>query len=718
LKFLLLILVLLLGAGAYYAGQEDPDSDFAPALAQEPRSSTSQLDTSVETVPVERETLEATPHEQNVGSRTVTAIVSVTSGRGKQSRPEPLAECEFGVGLGLTYMGNPPMQSLRLATGTCNSDGRLTVELEVPETWFERTEPVFVWGIVLGSGLQARYKGVRLPADDEATVELKLRAISGSTLNGVVLSPDGRPAAGAELQLLSIRKDPDRLWPVRRTASRTDGLFTFHFDDGGPHHVLARMTGAGTASVRDLEIDISDPPMDLELRLAGSGELRGQVLDPSGEPVRLYKLWARPAPGTGVVAPSLPMRNTPHHVEGWERVPSELAGRGVHGEKVVTDEDGRFYFPAMLPGQYDVCGWRESTGDHDRVLTAAPVATGGEDLVLTVERRVLVLHVVSHEDRPVQPTLTHDPTPYLRIEDAEPEHALFFLRCDTDGQVLEGASQRFDRQRMSNGEIVVEVEAGASYAFGIVSKQVPLFEDVIDIAEDRWLTRRTIRLGEPQTPGDLLVTVETPEGEHPWSTENVAVLGPQTGVHIENAPPTQGYGPTYSSRLPAGDYVVEVTPHQQPTLLGGGHAQAKIHTKVRPGARTEEVLTLGKGGVLRLTVTQGGSPDDTRWPSAVAQETWLSRRRDAKRMTHTRLTTVRNGKLLPDPFVVRRRTISDPTGQVMGEWLAVGESYWTEILPIGEYQLRVQSKGYPPHEQRVMIVYGQTTELDVVLKPE
>ena len=128
MKSLTLVLALVFCGVAYLATRQPPGPPAVnetvvpkPALQERP---------SVEAAPVVRETVGVPSLTQSDRTRTVVLSVSATRGTGRSRGPVEFAECEFGVGSGLSYRGNPPTPSVTLATATCDGNGRTTVELE------------------------------------------------------------------------------------------------------------------------------------------------------------------------------------------------------------------------------------------------------------------------------------------------------------------------------------------------------------------------------------------------------------------------------------------------------------------------------------------------------------------------------------------------------------------------------------------------------------
>ena len=114
----------------------------------------------------------------------------------------------------------------------------------------------------------------------------------GLLLVGSVLAQDGTPAAGVTVRLLQDRTDrPGEYRSRYRSDTNSEGEFLLHFPEAGRYHVHARLENGGARGARNLDLGIEEAPKQLELVLAGDGEIEGRLRDPAG----------RPVPGLGAV---------------------------------------------------------------------------------------------------------------------------------------------------------------------------------------------------------------------------------------------------------------------------------------------------------------------------------------------------------------------------------------------------------------------------------
>jgi len=699
MKALLALLVAVLGVAAYFTLREGTAAPIETGTKEE--------DVAQHADELAPENADADNEAREVVQDEVTSEPPVTRKLIVTAEAPTGFQVEFGIGVSeLGWRAPPPRERVHLAQATSVSPGRVTAELAIPESWYER-EQVVVWGRPIGDGQQQRYAGKRLPRDAD-TLELRLQFRDGATVRGRVELPDGSPVGGAAIQMLGSADEEGSYDRGGDAVSDVDGSFELHTYPGGPYDLVARKEGAGTARKLGVAIDWIDPPEPIVLTLAGPGEFSGRVVDPAGEPIRHFSIWACPA-------------DVPDQWVGYfhdpQQWPFELEGKGLYDDKVLTDEDGAFHFRGLRQGKYIVRGKTGATGYYERVLTTTPVETGSHDLVLTLERYTLVLRIEDHVGGRLQPALQHD------AERSEERHALFCLKSDTHGRISERRQYPgVDRARTDGGDILFEVEPGQSYAFGVVSEREPLHEEFVTIASGEWQTLRTIRLGEAEARGTLNVVLETPDGKPVTETNQVIVLGPVTGVSVRE---TSDYHdePSFETPLAAGTYTVLVDAepsrgHHGERFHAKQYTQVETTADVRPGARTDLIVPLGEGGNLELTLALAGLPDDSLWPSAGGGESWDNEERDAKRGARVTLTPLPEGTPIAPDFGIPIKGMR-LGGPIEGNWVAPNTTETSPtLLVVGEYLLHLQAKGYAPHEERITIEHGKTTKVSAVLKAE
>lgn len=108
----------------------------------------------------------------------------------------------------------------------------------------------------------------------EGDMNLELELLRTKRLTGRVLTPDGRPAAGCELQL--ARNGVELL----NANTSDDGTFELDVDSVGELELVATRQESGTASAT---VKVPGPPV--ELRLEARNALEATIVDAQGKPV-------------------------------------------------------------------------------------------------------------------------------------------------------------------------------------------------------------------------------------------------------------------------------------------------------------------------------------------------------------------------------------------------------------------------------------------------
>jgi hypothetical protein len=173
------------------------------------------------------------------------------------------------------------------------------------------------------------------PGEVAPTFDFALtRAGAADLLSGVVLRPDGRPAAGAEVAL-STPEHPLVFETEFRAFSRGNGMSIvktgpdgrFSFDRPGGAYLLAAMSDDGYA-----EAAPDGPGRPDALALKPWGKIKGRA-----------RIGHQPAA---------------HETISWDRRGVHFAGpRGVHGfyqRETRTDAQGQFSFDRVIAGEGEV----------------------------------------------------------------------------------------------------------------------------------------------------------------------------------------------------------------------------------------------------------------------------------------------------------------------------------------------------------------------------
>ncbi len=207
---------------------------------------------------------------------------------------------------------------------------------------FEGVEPGTISLSATAPGWQeARLDSVEVPnGADVDGIEIPLEP--GAVVTGRVLGPDGRPAIGAEVNV--VRDDAD---PMRFRGNPTDGDGRYRIEGVEPGKISVEAThDEYTRAVKDLE---ARPGANvLDLILGGGAEASGVVVDPSGMPV----------PGA------------------WVRLAHP--GRDWGGPEATAGGDGSFRFAGVGEGDWAVFagkrGYAPSNGEVKFTIEGQPVS--------------------------------------------------------------------------------------------------------------------------------------------------------------------------------------------------------------------------------------------------------------------------------------------------------------------------------------------------------
>ncbi|MCZ7650260.1 MAG: carboxypeptidase-like regulatory domain-containing protein [Thermoanaerobaculia bacterium] len=228
-------------------------------------------------------------------------------------------------------------------------DGRFEVVLPRPGAW-----RVDIEGI--SRPVRATVDGLEIePAPPGGASEVEID-LPSTQLEGIVLDPAGNPAPEAEVLLVSLGTPPG----VTFVASDAGGRFEI---EGQPPGNYAAEASQGDRRSQRVEVLLAEglraPP--LELRLAGSGRLRGRVVGPEG-------------PVAGATIFGVP-------VTGWDAMASmkgELVASGPQGEfeMAVPADAARAQLIAMASG-YALAVGTVAAGEGAEPVRVALVRDGG-----------------------------------------------------------------------------------------------------------------------------------------------------------------------------------------------------------------------------------------------------------------------------------------------------------------------------------------------------
>lgn len=512
-----------------------------------------------------------------VDSRAVRVVVCQELERDES--PVPGLRVALGCAPAGSFLG-PPGTHAPLATVTLDEQGEARVELELPPG--DRTPSI--WAQVVSPGFQQWVRRTQVdPRRPEVCLSVPGRA--GGTLYGVVRA--GAPSAKherAKLRLVEVGADASAAETLAATAD-DDGRFFIHFPRRGRYHLQAAWKGLGLAVLRDLALDPAGEPARVELDLGAGLTLAGRVLDPDGEPVHPFTLSALP--------------------EGFDLVTDERVAshwwNGLFGERVVSDEDGRFAFHGLPPGRYALAGaFSGPFGGVPPELLGSALHAAGEGEV-TVEARVhrMLVRVLDDDGKP----LALGPRPWLERTAQDP-----VLFCGQDGAA---SADPFPGQAgfdFITGTRAIEVaRPGTELRLAFAAPHCPLVERMLCMPEEPWLVTEELRLPPPVEPALLHLRVEGGSGECELS------LFSASGVDVTSATPFK-HG-LLEARVPPGAYRLSVrqiefrmcwsgdpedlvpafAPAETPVELLAGQT-TRVEVTLRPSVRLKIALELPRRG--------------------------------------------------------------------------------------------------------------------------
>jgi carboxypeptidase family protein len=265
---------------------------------------------------------------------------------------------------------------------------------------------------------------VEVKGGEETSVTLVLTA--GRHVAGRVVGEAGRPVGGATVTAWPDWRSargagaPMRRTPFsQRTETGPDGSFRLTGLGEGPYEIVASKPEVATAERRNVAEDLDD----LEIVLPGPTGVAGRVEDAaSGSPVRRFTILL-------------------HRIE---RSAGSI-GRSSEGSRAFLDEEGRFRFAGLRPGEYGVSSRAE--GFVEGEVEGIEVAAGGihDGLRIRLERAAAVRGKVV--------TIAGDPVAGALIEVGQEEG--IFADADSIETAPDGS---FELHGLKPGEIRLAVK--------------------------------------------------------------------------------------------------------------------------------------------------------------------------------------------------------------------------------------------------------------------
>jgi len=608
-----------------------------------------------------------------------------------------------------------------LATGTTDADGvcRLALPLDAIER--ERGEGRgHYWVRAELLGYLPREIVQRFPDREREPVEQLCRFTRGAEVRVRVVDAAGDAAPGEAL-LVKQGSQPTSRDRWSRTAA--DGSVTLGATLEGPLFVVARGTGeralresnlpwltedpfhAGAGRSEVFEVDWSAPPADvIEVRLTGSGALRGRVVDAHGGPAAGVVLRAELAGasefGEGMWAPR----------ESWLNARwGEALGTPATG--TVTDGEGRFSLGGLRPEAYHVFAGSSR-------LTAEPVPADGRALCFEVSRPHLVVRVrdgAGQRDAALEVRARHGDR---GAPDEFPERPRLVVLGVEPGTPDPGGFRPLDVD-----EFVVPVQEASEYLVGVLSRDRPWQPERVSVPPGATRVDVTLLLAAPVGSATLELTAvdrtgAPVQGGRRLSFEDLesglGVVEREAWTSLPNAWPVRFTLPAGRHRVRVGGSLVSSGHHGAYSTPRVGAAEREI--TLAPGETRSLTLEVGAGARLRVQATgapdaadrqaaeKWGSDDQTPERRALYLEYWAGVA-DLDLEEPGRLHTWIECELEAPAPAKYRGTVDRAFG------VPLGESVLTNVLPAGRYTLVGTLVGGRRVERDIELFDGVTTEV-------
>ncbi|MFN0243674.1 MAG: carboxypeptidase-like regulatory domain-containing protein [Planctomycetota bacterium] len=533
----------------------------------------------------------------------------------------------------------------------------------------------------------------RASAPSGGDVVLDFRLERGRRVFGRVVDARGSSVARARVALCAPREGEDRalVAVAPEVSTSADGRFEIGFASAGTYSLFASANGIGTALLEALEL-AHDADRHLgEIPLAGGGELRGRVRDPSGAPVASLELCA---------VPEELARDPAAVARAALFAPRRERGDGLYTARATTDATGAFHVQGLRAGRYAFYCVSPTLALQP---AAALFTTGESEATLTLDAHRLIVSVRDPSGRPLRGAIVT----CARVEIAG------------DGSV-EPQAQTNAAAAGRDALATFEVEPDTTYALIAQAPGSQRGEELCVVAPGERQRRVDLVLQPLGGNGWLRVNVLGARGEA-LTDLDVLLRTPVTGQELRDFGWLSTDADGWLPPIPAGEYGVEVA-------LRASRKQPPMHfpvrteelARVRANERSEIALRARAGGRLHLRIdvdrpiplskaeldrAQELSPDavdEMRLAEHGAEATLFTAGSDAVRS----LQFVRPAASVDDAHAVQSRLLPGT------------EALVDDLLEPGVYVLRVRAPRFRAVETPVEIVAGLQREVRVQLVPE
>ncbi len=616
---------------------------------------------------------------------------------------------------------------------------------------FKKGAPQII-GRIVGPGYQHRTASALAPvAEGEAPV-LPLSCRAGGTARGRVLDGAGKgveatvslnpwiaPNGVRKLGYGPRTKTSDLGLDAGQTMMSalgygptgkglaTTGRFELHFTGSITGALLATSPTLGSGALLELELDPLDPPQDLVIVLRGPGRIAGRVTDGSGNPAAALSILVLLAeldePDGSFVLPEPAASDR------------RVEGKGNLWATLETDAQGRFAVHGLRPGAYVVRARVKAHGSYPKLLTPSPVPADGSKLELRLLRPHFLVQLRKPDgspiERPADVKKSAWGSAYAFGGDAPsrwPSSVRVLLFEDAHLGPSPAPAERSLRGKPAGpGDFVFEAKEGRSYWIGAQGEGFDgsLSEVRFPVGGERQVL--TLTAGPPIPMGEVEVRVfyGAEEFQGRGYTEREFRLALESldhgGLLLEKASSVREYPLFFSA--PVGRYRVVATGDSSMDTHHGtlfderdlGRAEATVD--ITEGDPKQVELHLGPGARLKVSLSGSSSPQDLE---ALLEASPYFREADNQDQAlsiagKAALSIAQPGRRYEYVYRTEESAGSSAAGTHRTWDWPLGETHTSMMVSAGTFALVARMKGGRVAQREVVLVPGETLEVELVI---
>jgi len=606
-----------------------------------------------------------------------------------------------------------------LGEALAGETGRVDIPLPALPAELRGVEDALLWAEVAQGGSLPSTTAVPWPAD-ERRIELKIRVAPGGTIEGRVFTASGEPAPHGKVSLLV----PDVEGVLRSADDASvapDGTYRLSLREAAEGQLLAWGKGLGTASADGIAAGTGLEALQQDLHLRFGGHIRGRVVDPSGRPVKAYRVRALPADREGAQTPNL--------VESW---PFALEGAGLYSASGATAGDGTFRLDGLRSGRYWLYGPPADFHQESQLLLDRPAEAGMEELVVVVGsyRFEIIVRDEAGFIRPAQWSSSSsgiyrssDPWAVLAKSGAGDGPPVSVQVSGTRGGYALQTTLSSETKETPDGRLILFAEPDVRYQVSVVPPDSPVQEFELAIIEGQY--RRRLEIEAPRgESGAVVIRPQYPDGSTYREKVRLRILSPETGqVLMGNS--TIRWGrmeeQQWTATLGPGRYLL----HAYPMARFGRHgerfgdepyASRCVPFVAEAGRETELVVPFFEGGFVRLRVEARGEPDLEAWPASAVPYSYAGRLAAAYGAASVRFLDHRGQTWDPSFDLEEPSEESRFSRRPEVPWIRLGEERRDHNrVPLGEVRVLVQAPGYPPVDRTIRVDGDRENAITIAL---